>query len=240
MKKPKTKKEIKNQKLYEHPSDSLLKKHSEFAEIIVADYGQKIVQMVEYGSIDFDPDGLKDVVHGEKLSYDDYIDAQINAIGETHGGFQQCFYNCPLSFKGRVEKVTNDGHICFQKIHIEGMYSDGCCFVGKEQHVWMDSKGFGDLKAGDCISFFAEPYRYLKTGKGKKIDFGIRNPENVKRINEYELPSDDELLDQEIDMMLCDSCFLSESCNRLYCLNTDWRNITKKSLKAFLKKTNKE
>lgn len=244
MRNQKTKKEATKamsvtQQPHESPSADLLKKHSEFADVIVANYGKKIVQMLENGSIDFDPDGLKEVVRGEKLSYDDYIDAQINALGKTHSDFQMCFYNFPLGFKGCVEKTSN-GHICFQKIFIEGMYGDGYCFDGKEQHVWMDLKGFEDLKAGDCVSFFAEPYRYLKTGDGKQIDFGLRNPEGVKKIEKYELPSDDELIDQELDMMLCDTCFLSDSCNRTVCTNIKWRQEAKKSMKDLLKKTDNE
>lgn len=227
------------QQSHESPSADLLKKHSEFADVIIANYGQKTVQLLEYGSIDFDPDGLKEVVRGEKLSYDDYIDAQINAMGKTHSGFQMCFYNYPLGFKGCVEKTSN-GHICFQKIFIEGMYGDGYCFDDKEQHVWMDLKGFEDLKAGDCVSFFAEPYRYLKTGEGKQIDFGLRNPEGIRIIEEYELPSNDQLIDQEIDIMLCDTCFLNEICNKTICANIKWRKETKKSMKDLLKKTDNE
>ena len=102
-------------------------------------------------------------MNGEKLTYNDYIDAQINAIGKTHSGFQCCFYNHPLGFKGQVERISN-GHICFQRIFIDLMDNIGDCLVYSEQHIWMDLKGFEGLQPGDCIEFFAEPYRYLKTG----------------------------------------------------------------------------
>lgn len=92
------------------------------------------------------------------------------------------------------------------------MYSDGICFEGKEDHVWMDLKGFEDYQVGDSVSFWAEIYRYLKTGNGKMIDFGLRNPQQITKIDPYQLPSDDELLRQEVKLMICETCFLSEQC----------------------------
>ena len=217
----------------------LLAKHPEYEGMILANYAKKIIQMTEGGSVDFDPDGLKEVVNGEKLTYNDYIDAQINAIGKTHSGFQCCFYNHPLGFKGQVERISN-GHICFQRIFIDLMDNIGDCLVDSEQHIWMDLKGFEGLQPGDCIEFFAEPYRYLKTGSGKQIDFGLCNPSGVKKIDKYDLPSDDELVDQELGLMLCDTCYLSENCNRTVCMNSDWRKKTKESMKDLLKKKDEQ
>ena len=57
----------------------------------------------------------------------------------------------------------------------------------------MDLDGFEEYQEGDSISFFADVYRYLKTGNGKRIDFGLMNPKDIKRIPGYELPSDDEV-----------------------------------------------
>ena len=208
----------KKQTVQNDPSFLLAKyaNNQEMQGIIKTHYGSKYVTMVEGGSIDFDPDGLKSIANGEKLTYDDYLDAQIQAIGKTHTGFQTCFYNIPLEFKGCVEKIT-EKHICFQKIFISGMYPDGFCFEDKEQHVWMDLSGFEAFKIGDCVSFHADTYRYLKTGNGKMIDFGIRNPVSVKRIDSYALPTDDELLDQMLDSIVCESCFLFDFCNKQQC-----------------------
>ena len=82
----------------------------------------------------------------------------------------------------------------------------------------MDLPGFEGLKIGDSVSFCAETYRYLKTGNGKMIDFGIRNPVSVKRIGHYALPSDDELLDQMLDPIVCDSCCLFDACDKQQCM----------------------
>lgn len=53
----------------------------------------------------------------------------------------------------------------------------------------MDLKGFERYQAGDYLSFDAEVYRYIDTvatkeGKTRIISFGLRNPKNIKRIEE--------------------------------------------------------
>jgi len=116
-------------------------------------------------------------------------------------------------FKGQIEKVKPK-HICFKRIFISGMYTDGTMFDGKEDHVWMDKSGFEECAVGDSVSFCAEVYRYVKTGNGKLIDYGLRNPTGIQKIEAYELPSDDELIMQEVEQLICETCFLSEQCNR--------------------------
>ena len=98
------------------------------------------------------------------------------------------------------------------------MYLDGSCFDGKEEHVWMSINGFEEYKIGDSVSFFAEVYRYVKTSNGKQIDFGLRNPEDIKRIPPYELPTDEELIEQSVNDIICETCYLSEQCNHVYCM----------------------
>ncbi len=215
------------EKVVREKAASLLKKHSDFEGTIISNYGKKIVQEVEEGYIDFDPNGMAEVVNGEKLTYNDYIDAQINAIGKTHGGFQWCFYNIPFGFKGQIERI-NDEFVCFQRISIEGMYPDGICSDDREQHIWMDLKGFEGFQPGDCVEFAAEPYRYLKTGSGKQIDYGLRNPTGVKKIDKYDLPTDEELMRQELDLISCEACYLNENCDRLNCVFGGKRKKAKK------------
>ena len=89
---------------------------------------------------------------------------------------------------------------------------------GKEDHVWMDKRGFEKYRVGDSVEFFAEVYRYVKTGKGKQIDFGLRNPEGIKHIPPYELPTDEELIGQSVNEIICETCYLSEHCNRVCCM----------------------
>mgnify|MGYP006913689530 FL=1 len=46
------------------------------------------------------------------------------------------------------------------------------------------------------------------------IDYGLRNPTGIQKIEAYKLPSDDELIMQEVEQLICETCFLSEQCNR--------------------------
>ena len=188
-----------------------------YKEIKKANYGQNVCTMVEGGSIDFDPKKCKEVVGAEQMTYDEYLDVQFASLDKTRGGFACCFYNFTMGFKGHIERFAK-GRVCFNAIYLEGMYPDGEMFEDKEDHVWMDITGFEDFQVGDSVSFWAEVYRYVKTGNGKLIDFGLRKPEEIKKITSYELPSDEELLNQEIRLMLCDVCFYGEQCNRTFCL----------------------
>ena len=144
-------------------------------------------------------------------------------------------------FKGQIEKVKPK-HICFKRIFISGMYTDGTMFDGKEDHVWMDKSGFEECAVGDSVSFCAEVYRYVKTGNGKLIDYGLRNPTGIQKIEAYELPSDDELIMQEVEQLICETCFLSEQCNRNYC-TTDpkkKRLLKQEMFRAIKAQTDKE
>lgn len=192
---------------------------NEHIKALLADhYGEDILVFSEFGNIDFSPARKEDVVGGEKLTYDDYIDIQMISFGKQRTWFEMCYYNFPSEFKGCIEKKAKK-NICFQRIYVSGMYADGCDFFeGKEDHVWMDIHGFEDFKAGDCVSFYAEVYRYIKTRNGKILDYALRSPQEIKQIASYDLPSDDDLVKQSIDQILCETCYLSEHCNKTYCL----------------------
>ena len=122
-----------------------------------------------------------------------------------------------MGFKGEIEKVNKD-KVCFKRIFTTGMFFDGGMFDGKEDHGWMDRRGFEEYRIGDSVEFLAEVYRYVKTGNGKQIDFGLRNPEGIKRVPTYQLPTDEQILEQSIDMIVCEMCYLNEHCNRGMCM----------------------
>ena len=203
-------------------ASKLLEKYAEDEEavgLISAHYGEKTsIQTYDHGILFFDPESMSDIVGGEKLSYDDYLDAQLKSSKDSRFYFLRCYHEAvPLEFKGRIEKITKD-NVCFKRIYISGMFFDGVCFDGREDHVWMCKDAFGDCSVGDAFSFSAEVYRYLKKGDGKSIDYGLRNPESIKKIDDYELPSDEELQAQEMQSIICETCYLSEHCNRFDCI----------------------
>lgn len=196
---------------------TLIAQYPNEESLLAAYYGEKDCVSSEKGIVFFAPNSQKDVVGAEKMSYDEYLSVQFASLGyDCRSGFANEFFNYLLEFKGQIEKV-NAKHICFKRIFISGMYPDGVMFDDKEDHVWMDKTGFEELDVGDSVSFCAEVYRYIKTGNGKLIDYGLRNPTGIKKIKEYQLPSDDELRMQMIGEIICETCYLSEHCNRVLC-----------------------
>lgn len=189
----------------------------DFTELKRRNYGKKICTLVEGGYINFDPDGLKELIGAKNMTYDEYLDVQIRSLGKYRTSFEMCYFEIPIEFKGQIEKIAKDT-VCFKRIFVIGMYPDGEMFDGKEDHVWMDKSGFETFQVGDSVEFFAEVYRYVKTGNGKLVDYSLRNPTGIKKIAVYELPSDDDLIRQEIEQIICETCFLSEQCNRIVCM----------------------
>lgn len=200
----------------------------------ILEYGhyEAIIQ-TEFGIIDTSEDAMKDVHNGEKLTYDEYLQALFNSRNERRHCFEHCYYNyAACMFKGQIIKfVRKKGKVVFNRIYVSGIYMDGDGFKGKEDHVWMDIQPFETYQVGDCLSFEGEIYRYLKKGNGKKISFGIREPYNISKIEDYELPSDDELLMQAINQIICEVCLFKEHCYMGMCIaNEEWREEMRKTL----------
>lgn len=79
----------------------------------------------DWGIIPFDPDMMKDVVGGEKLTYDEYLEIMKASGNKTRQYFELCYYGGVLSnFKGQIEKKSK-GMVCFKRIYVSGIYSDG-------------------------------------------------------------------------------------------------------------------
>ncbi len=212
------------------------KNNKDIQKLIISHYGDNVVVMSEFGSIDFSPNSTKEIVSSINLTYDDYLEAQFNSKGNYRHDFANCYYNIPMEFMGQIEKITKD-KVCFKRIFVSGMFPDGVMFDGKEDHVWMNKQGFEGFSVDDSVSFFAEVYRYIKTGNGKTLDFGLRNPQSISKIDDYKLPTDEELMMQQINWIICESCMLNEQCNKNYCIMNP---KDKKRLKKQLLTTAKE
>ena len=72
------------------------------------------------------------------------------------------------------------------------------------------------------------------------IDCGLRNPTGIQKIEAYKLPSDDELIMQKVEQLICDTCFLSEQCNRNYCTIKEKRLLKQEMFRAIKTQTDKE
>lgn len=90
-------------------------------------YGTKTCVQSEYGTIDFDPDSMGDVVGGDRLTYDEYLDILMRSGKNVRGWFEMCYFETALEFAGQVEKINKD-NICFKRIYVCGMFMDGECF----------------------------------------------------------------------------------------------------------------
>lgn len=192
----------------------------------------------EFGIIDMSNDAMKDVVGGEDLSYEEYLQAVFNSRNIRRHCFEYCYYsNAWCEFKGQISRFDKKkGKVIFNRIYISGGLMDGDCYEGKEDHVWMDIEPFGEYQEGDCLSFGGEIYRYLKTRDGKQISFGIRKPYDISKIESYELPTDDDMIMQAVDRMICEVCMFNEHCYMGMCIaNKEWRDEMRRTLFATAK-----
>lgn len=181
-------------------------------------YKQNIIVQVEGGLIDFRPEGFKELENGDVRSYDEFLDIQMKSLGRVRSDFEYSYLEDPHPYlKGEIEKI-NSKRILFKRIYLDGMHMDGTGFEGKEDHVWMDVKGFEKYKKGDCVRFSAEVYRYIKKSNGKFLDYGLRDPYDIELVGPYEVPTDEDLLDQEIDKLVCELCMYNEHCYMGMCI----------------------
>lgn len=178
-------------------------------------YGEERLVSEENGVIDFSPDGMKKIKGGENLSYDDYLDIQYKSLGHQKSHLMSMFVNWDMgSYKGEIAKITRK-NVLFERLFITAIRTDGTGYESKESHVWMSKNAFSKFKLHDCIEFDAEIYRYLKTGHGKVIDYGLRNPTSVKKIQPYQLPSDNQLIAQAVDDILWETSIYYDAVDRI-------------------------
>lgn len=213
-------------------------KEQEWYEFL-AKYGKKDrIMDTEYGIMDLRKDGMKDVVGGEKLTYNHYLHALLNSKDNKRDWFEHCYYNdAMVDFSGRIS-ISMKSKIMFDRIYIDGSYMDGECFKGKEDHVWLTEKKdvalFKDFQKGDCVRFSGEIYRYYRR-KDRTISYGIRNLTYAEEIQPYELPTDDELLWQAVDQMVCETCTFREHCFAVCIANEEDRQRKRQALYDLIK-----
>lgn len=124
-------------------------------------------------------------------------------------------------FKGKVLQINKNKGVLFKNIYIEFFTHDGSVVKGKENHVWFfDCQEFlyNDIKVGDCVKFTALAYAYKR--QNGSIDFGLKTPQNIQYISDYELPTNEDLNLQSIERIICEACMYSEHCYGEFCIAT--------------------
>ncbi|MBO4935015.1 MAG: hypothetical protein J5441_07635 [Clostridia bacterium] len=156
--------------------------------LVAAHYGKNVVVQTEKGLLDFSRKGFNRVeTHKVPFTYDDYLDLQIQSLynGEKRVSLEAGYHNVPLEFRGEVAlKSTKKQKVLLKDIVCVNMYYDGLLFSGKEEHVWVDLDGFDVFDVGDKVAFYAEIYYYLKTGNGKKLNYGLKSIQGIKRVDD--------------------------------------------------------
>ena len=61
---------------------NFMRLHPEEAETVEGCYGKKVIVQTYDGTINFNPDSMRDLVGAEKLTYDEYLDVQIRSFGK--------------------------------------------------------------------------------------------------------------------------------------------------------------
>ena len=183
-------------------------------------YKTNVFSQSLFGNIDFNPDNMKNVKNGNFKSYDEYLEVQKRSHGKIRDNFETCYYSMvDYKFSGKIEFFTPaKNKVIFTRIAIKGMMSDGDMFEGKEDHIWMDMEPFKEFSPGDNLRFSADIERYMKRKNGKLIDYELSNPRMIEKIESYKIPTDDELLRQQIKMIICETCVYHDQCYQVFCL----------------------
>ena len=85
------------------------KSWDEWERMKKAHYGMKTGFQMIGDIIDFDPDKQKDLVGGDKLTYDEYLDLQLitcESKEKARGSFALCYYYIPLEFLSAACMMT--------------------------------------------------------------------------------------------------------------------------------------
>lgn len=226
-----------NQNEVKKDNEQKLSEEEKWAKFVEEHGHSGYIELSEFGPIDTRENAMKDIKGGENLSYDEYLQALFNSRNNRRVCFEECYYSNALCyFNGRIQTISKKKKkVMFKRIYVSGIFMDGSCYEGKEDHVWMDIKPFKKYKVGDCLSFEGEIYRYLRVKNNKQISFGIKNPYAIKKIEPYELPSDDDMIKQKIDHLICEVCMFNQHCNGFCIANKEWRNNMRQDLYNYWK-----
>lgn len=166
------------------------------------------------------------------FTYDDFLTIGRNSIGKMREDFSRLYYDCGsyVACYGKVQKKNNSKQtICFDHIYfynpieLDATYSN---YEGIEDHVWVtikENETFEKINIGDNVSFSAIIYPYLKTGKGKQLDFGLLFDGNMEIIDNYSRPTEEEQRKHSIQHLICaELCPFNNHCYGHCIANEEW------------------
>lgn len=138
-------------------------------------------------------------------------------------------------FKGRIIKINRRG-ILFKRLYIDFMEMDENYVTGKEDHIWIfDKRPFfkAKVKVNDCVSFTGKAYAYKR--QNKSIDFSLKDCEDIKKIDSYDLLSDEELNRQSLERIVCETCLYSEHCYGFCIAPAGWKEARIEAMLELMK-----
>lgn len=109
-----------------------------------------------------------------------------------------------------------ENRIVLKNVVIDGIRHYGIGFIGSEDHVNIvetkDVKTLTDkdVHPGYKICFTAQPYGY--TRKDGSVDISLCDISDVEFVDNYHIPTKDELIDEQIQNLVCEVCIFNENC----------------------------
>lgn len=212
-------------------------------------YKKDCICLMHGGAIFFGETSMSGLEGGEGLGYDEYLDIQKQSLGKIRAGLIPAFADHGLvTIRGRIGKIDRvKKMVCFPEAWISAW--DGPEYMAnsrpvpdytpaKEGNLWMALDGFDNFRVGDCVSFTAEVYRFVRLrndpSRHPVIDFGVRNPENIKKEDEKDLPTEEDLLEFRISQILCEMCMYEDHCYGHCIASDDWTVGTRALLREAL------
>ena len=149
-----------------------------------------------------------------KFNYDQYHDLLEKCSRQALIAALQNYGWSP--FSGEVIKIKGQKgsrNYLFKSIYFNWEYGLDV-FDGVEDHIWiLNAKSLEDanIKVGDKVLFTGDIYFYERLDG--TCDAGVKNAEFIEKLDDYELPSDEELTRQAIKSVVCEVCCHSEQCS---------------------------
>ena len=129
-----------------------------------------------------------------------------------------------LTYDDYLDLMRKSGHSVRQDFEKAYYDASWCSFKGRVERI-------NQKKGTVCFERIFISARLQAPGNGKMIDFGLRDPKDIRRIDEYELPSNDQLRLQAVDEIICsDLCMYNKHCNGFCIANQEWRESIRSTL----------